>query len=164
MIDRAETPAGGGAIALDDSQRAVLTPEIEAIAAAASKPEARNTFRALAEAVAAHEVPADLAGLLGSVVEMSLTSGRARQSFGAAGESAMRVLFAKTPRGAAASASIEALNKALRELSGDTIESASASTRGPGVYAITLATGRYRLVIRFDRNGAELESAEVDLG
>ncbi|HVA67997.1 MAG TPA: hypothetical protein VNF45_01700 [Candidatus Binataceae bacterium] len=162
MIDGAEALAGG-AIALDDSQRAVLASEIDAIAAAASTAEARATFRALAEAVAAREVPADLAGLLGSVVEMSLASGRARQSYGAAGEAAMRALFAKTPRGTAAAASIDALNKALRELSGDTLETVSAATRGPGVYALTLATSRYRLVIRFDRAGAELESAEIDL-
>lgn len=162
MIDGAQAPVSG-AIALDDLQRAVLAPEIDAVAAAASTAEARDTFRALAEAVAVRELPVDLGSLLGSVVEMALASGRARQSYGAAGESAMRALFAKTPRGAAVAASVDALNKALRELSGDTLETVSATTRGPGVYALTLATSRYRLVIRFDRSGAELESAEVDL-
>jgi hypothetical protein len=154
----------GAALRLDALQRDALAAPLAAFAAAASEPTARAAWQDLTAAVAAMEVPLPLLERLGAVVEAALASGQARREGGAGAELALRALFIKTPRGRTAADSVTALNAALAALGGEPLSQASASLRGPGVYALTLETSRLRLVIGFGPDGVRAESAEVEVG
>jgi hypothetical protein len=154
----------GAALRLDALQGDTLVASLGAFAAAARDPEARAAWQDLAAAVAELEVPPPLLERLGVVVEAALASGQARREGGAGAELALRALFIKTPRGRAAADCVAALNAALAALGGEPLSAASASLRGPGVYALTLETSRLRLVIGFGPDGVRVESAEVEVG
>ncbi|HYG65218.1 MAG TPA: hypothetical protein VEL74_21740 [Thermoanaerobaculia bacterium] len=149
------------ALAVDAAQREVLLEEIAALAAAVRDPESRERYGALHAAVEAGEVGDDLAGALEGLLEMLLQTGRARRIHGADGEQSLLRLFHKTPRGAAARRSTEAVNEALRGLRGQTLENLLFTVQGPGVYRLGLATDRCRLTVEIDRHGVSVESLEV---
>lgn len=154
-------PAAEGVLALDALQRAALAAPVAAFAEAARDPAARAAWAELAAAVEATEVPGELAGRLGAVVEAILAGGRVRREHGPGAELALRALYLKTPRGRAAARAVDALNAALAELAGRPLAAASVAMRGPGVFALTLESGSARLVIRFAPDGAQAESIEV---
>jgi len=149
---------------LDSLQRDVLLPQIEAFLGAAREPEALALYQSLKESVQQMEVPANLQARLGAIVEVTLASGRARKLFGPGAELSLAALFQKTPQGKEVAESIRALNAALAKLTDQSIESASATLRGPGSYALTLKTSGCQIVIRFDGSGVRVESMEFDLG
>ena len=97
---------------LDVLQREVVGEEITALLAGLHTPKGRAPWGDLAVAVEGGAVPEPLLSRLESVLEMSLQTGRARKIHGAEGEQALLRLFHKTPRGAAARRSTEAVNAA----------------------------------------------------
>jgi hypothetical protein len=152
-----------GAIALDELQRDVLLPQIQAFIEAAADPAAREVYGALKSAVERGEVPANLQARLGAIVEIALGSGRVRKLFGPAAELALGALFQKTPRGREIAQSIRDVNGALARLAGQPIEEVAASLKSPGSYALTLKTSGYQIVVRFEPSGIRVESIEVAL-
>jgi hypothetical protein len=158
---RDDNPAD--ALALDQLQRDVLLPQIQAFIEAAADPGAREVYRALKDAVERGAVPADLQARLGAIVEIALGSGRVRKLFGPAAELALNALFQKTPRGREITQSIREVNGALARLAGQPIEEIAASLKSPGSYALTLKTSGYQIVVRFEQTGIRVESIEVAL-
>jgi hypothetical protein len=154
----------GETLKLDTLQRDLLSAQIRDFLAAAPDSPGREAFVALKDAVETMEVPPELAPRLDAIVELLLSSGRARQMYGPAAELAMSALFQKTSRGKTIAASIHELNGALAKLKGQPLEEISASLRKPGVYALTINAGGYRIAVRFAPAGASVESVEVDLG
>jgi hypothetical protein len=150
-------------IALDQLQRDVLLPQIQAFIEAAADPAAREVYSALKDAVALGQVPAGLQARLGAVVEIALSSGRVRKLFGPAAELALNALFQKTPRGREIGQSMREVNTALARLVGQPIEEIAASLKSPGSYALTLKTSGYQIVVRFEQTGVRVESIEVAL-
>lgn len=146
---------------LDTFQREVLGEEIAALLAGLPNPQARFPWEDLAAAVAEGAVPEPLLPRLESVLEMSLQTGRARKIHGADGEQALLRLFHKTPRGAAARRSTEAVNAALRALAGQTLEGLVVTSQGPGVFRLGVSTDRCKLALEIDRHGVTVESLEV---
>ncbi len=149
-------------VTLDELQRDLLLPQLEAFLAAAPDQEARAHYAALRAAITGLEVPDELAGRLGSITEVLLTSGKIRSAHGPGSELALWALYQKTPRGRDLMASVEGVNAALKELNGQSLEFAGAVARGPGAYALTLRTGELQMVIRFEPAGIRIES--VDFG
>ncbi len=153
-----------GALKLDDLQRDLLSAQIrDFISAAAYSPD-RDAFIALKHAVDSAEVPPELTTRLDAIVDLLLTTGRARQVYGPAAELSLAALFQKTPRGKAIAASVAELNGALAKLKGQTIEEVSVSMRKPAVYLLTIQAGGYRIATRFAPEGASVDSVELDLG
>jgi hypothetical protein len=146
---------------LDRLQRDILAPQLEPFLAAAADPASRASYLALRDAIETLEVPAELSGRLGAIAEVLLTSGRVRSAYGPGAEVALWSLFQKTPRGREISASIVAMNAALKRLEGQQLEHLSALARGPGAYALTLKTAECQLVIRFEPAGVRFETVEV---
>ncbi|HYU34166.1 MAG TPA: hypothetical protein VEW48_18590 [Thermoanaerobaculia bacterium] len=146
---------------LDELQREVLGEEITALLAGLHTPQARAPWGDLAVAVEGGTVPEALLPRLESVLEMSLQTGRARKIHGADGEQTLLRLFHRTPRGAAARRSTEAVNAALRTLAGQTLESLLVTSQGPGVFRLGVSTDRCKLALEFDRHGVTVESLEV---
>jgi hypothetical protein len=158
-----ETPAASP-LKLDALQRDVLLPQIQTYVAAAREPELRAEYSRLRDSVEAMEVAPELENRLGAVLELALGSGRVRRLHGAGAELSLMSLFQKTSRGRRIAESIAALNAALEQLKGQSLESASAALRVPGAYALTLKTGALQVVIRFEQGGVRVESLEVNLG
>jgi len=152
------------ALKLDTLQRDLLLAQIRDFVAAAPESPGRDAFVALNDAVEKMEVPAELAPRLDAIVELLLSSGRARHMYGPVAELALYALFQKTPRGKAIAASIHELNGALARLKGEPLEEISASLRKPGVYILTIKAGGYRVALRFAPDGAGVDSVEVDAG
>ena len=146
---------------LDALQREVVGEEVAALLFGLQAPPARAPWEDLAAAVAEGTVPDPLLPRLESVLEMSLQTGRARKIHGAEGEQALLRLFHKTPRGAAARRSTEAVNAALKALAGQTIEGMVVTSQGPGVFRLGVSTDRYKLSLEIDRHGVTVESLEV---
>lgn len=163
MTPRGSATAGAddSAIALDGIQRAALLPQLDAFLGAVGDLAAREPYLALRAAVARQDVSAELAGRLGAIVELALTSGRARAAHGPGAELALWSLFQKTPRGREIAASISALNAALAPFAGRKIEAVVAAARGPGAYALTLRAEGVVATLRFEPAGVRIENLEV---
>jgi hypothetical protein len=146
---------------LDELQRDLLLPQIEAFLAVAPDSAARADYQALRESIAASEVPDALTGRLGAMTEVLLSSGRMREAHGPAAELALWSLLQKTPRGRAILASVASVNAALKPLEGRPLEFASITARGPGAYSLTLKNAELNLVLRFEAAGVRVESVEV---
>ncbi|MBE3603938.1 hypothetical protein IMX07_09910 [bacterium] len=149
------------ALALDATQRDALLPQLDAFLGAVADPAARAPYAALRAAVADREVPAQLAERLGAILELALTSGRARAAHGPGAELALWSLFQKTPRGREIAASIGALNAALAPFAGRTLEAVAAAARGPGAYALTIRAEGVQATIRFEPAGVRIENLEI---
>jgi hypothetical protein len=147
-------------IKLDRLQCDALLPQIEAFLAATPESSARAVYVALRDAVEQLEVPEELGARLGAITEIAISSGRVRAAHGPGAELALWSLYQKTPKGRAVTASIAALNHALDELKGQSLEHAAATARAPGAYALTLKTSECQLTIRFEPDGVRVESAE----
>lgn len=147
-------------IILDELQRDLVLPHLEAFAAA-SDDAARASYGAVRQAVAALAVGSEVADRLGAIVEVLLTSGRVRREHGPGAESALWALFQKTPQGRAMTGSVQALNAALAPLVGQSLEFVNLVARSPGSYALTIRTGEFQVVVRFAPEGVRFESAEL---
>jgi hypothetical protein len=110
------------------------------------------------------EVAPELVPAMGAIVEVALSTGRIRNMFGPAAELALAALFRKTPRGEAIAGSLNELNRALAKLKDQPLGEISAALRKPGVYTLSIASGEYRIVVRFDHDGAAVESVETGGG
>jgi hypothetical protein len=155
---------GNDAVQIDKLQRDILVPQLESFLAAAPDAEARAPYLALREAIDALAVPPELAGRLGAIAEVLLTSGRVRNLYGPGAELSLWSLFQRTPRGREVANSVEAANAALKRLTGQAIEGITAIARGPAAYALTIKTGEVQIVVRFEPAGIRLENVEVGSG
>lgn len=148
-------------VKLDELQRDLLTPQIDAFLAAAPDAAARAPYTALRAAIAEGEVPDNIADRLGSIIEVLLSSGRIRHAHGPGSELALWALFQQTPRGLDLIASVDGVNAALKQILGQTITFVSAVPRGPGAYALTVRTTELQLIVRFEAAGVRIESVEI---
>jgi hypothetical protein len=148
-------------LTLESLQRDLLLLELDSFLAAVPDTAGREAYVALRDAVRALRVPHDLAERLAVVIELLLTSGKARRAYGPAADLSLWALFQKTPRGAAVSESLANLNSALKAFEGQTLEFVSVAARAPGAYTITLRSAVLQVVVRFDSAGARVEAIEV---
>jgi hypothetical protein len=146
---------------LDRLQHDILAPQLESFLAAASDKDARAPYLALREAIDAGVIPPELAGRLGAIAEVLLTSGRVRNLYGPGAELSLWSLFQKTPRGREVASSLQAVNSAFKRIAGKAIEDISAIARGPAAYALTIKTAEFELVVRFEPAGIRLETVEL---
>ena len=159
--DENQHAASAEALKLDELQRDLLSSLIQSFIAAAPQSAAREAYVALEDAVAKMEVAPELVPAMGAIVEVALSTGRIRNMFGPAAELALAALFRKTPRGEAIAGSLQELNRALAKLKDQPLGEISAALRKPGVYTLSIASGEYRIVVRFDHDGAAVESVET---
>ncbi|HEY2524276.1 MAG TPA: hypothetical protein VGI29_04400 [Candidatus Binataceae bacterium] len=157
-------PAGAPVLNLDELQRDLVLSLVQSFAAAGPQSGGRGTYAALEDAVATMKVPQELVPPLSAIVEVALSTGRVRNAFGPAAELSLTALLKKTPRGETIGASFGELNRALAKLKGRPLNEISAALRKPGAYTLTIAAGEYRIVVRFDHDGAAVESVETESG
>lgn len=145
------------------TEQELLDQEIGALGAVLRDARARERYSALREAVREGEVPDELLGHLGNLLELGLQSGRLRALYGADGEQALTRVFHRTPAGASLSDDARAVTEALSGLQEQQIEDIRISALGPGTYGLVIGTDRCQVSVRLDRAGVRVESLAVGI-
>ena len=145
------------------TEQELVIQEIGALGVLLRNPETRARYAELRSAIEAGEVPDELLGHLGNVLELGLESGRIRNLYGADGEQALARVFQRTPAGSERAAGAREVTDALAGLRGQCIEDISISAVGPGSYGITIDTDRCQITLRLDRAGARVENVAVGI-
>lgn len=148
-------------ISLTAAEQEVALAETRAVLAAATAPGYRDELRALEAAIGEGSLDDEQAESLEQIVELALQTGRVRAIYGPPGEQTALRLYRRLPRGAALTESAREVSQALGSLRGRTLEGATVTAVGPGVYTLSLTAGEARLSLRLDRQGARLTSVEV---
>jgi hypothetical protein len=146
---------------LDAEKRALLGEEIAALGSALHDPASRAAYRELAAAVAAGEVPAGLAGRLGTLLEISLASGRARRLHGPQHEAELRRIYFQTPAGSALRRQAEETTRTLAALAGQRLAAIGVTAQAPGVFRLRLDTDRCQLTLEVSQEGVAVTQLEV---
>ncbi|HEY8489567.1 MAG TPA: hypothetical protein VIO14_01110 [Dehalococcoidia bacterium] len=138
----------------------MLGPELEALTAAAVGPR-RDEYQALAEAVAAGQVPADRVGTLEGVVAMLLETGRARRRHTAEGERILTDLFRRTPAGREVVRHLEDVNRALGVLAGRTLLGVTVAMRTLGHFTVSLEAEGAAITLAVRPGGVVVDSVAI---
>jgi hypothetical protein len=151
-------------VKVGEDERPYLVAEARALAQRLADPAVRRPYEEVASGAEAGEVPEEWAGLVATLVELSLETGRAREVYGPAGVRALLALWRRTPRALELEARLEELNRALSALRGRPVRGVSVSAAGPGTYAVRIAAGDDEVRLLADRAGVRLRSIEVGGG
>lgn len=163
IVDSIDERAEASALELDDLEVALIAPHVATMAAAAAGSSSGRNYEELAAAIADRRLRPEHQATVAALLELLINSGRLRNQHGPTAEAVARGLYRRTGPGKAAAASAAALGAALAKLKDQRIEDISVSLRGPGAFAISLATTDFLLVIRIDPAGCAIESLEVNL-
>src|SRR5579859_3134841 len=101
---------------IGSTEQELLAQEIGTLGTILRDPGARARYAQLNDAVRDGEVPDELLGHLGNVLELGLQSGRLRSLYGADGEQALTRLYHRTPAGAAQQNEAKGVTEALEGL------------------------------------------------
>lgn len=148
-------------VPVDEAAREPLLLETAALREALTDVEARAHYDALSRAVAAGEVPDDLASPLERVLEIGLRTGRVRRLHGVHAEAALARVFHGTAKGRALGAAVGEVNTALGALAGQPLERLSVTAKGPGAYALTVETGAATLTLEIGPEGVAVKDVSV---
>jgi hypothetical protein len=143
------------------TEQELLTQEINDLTRLLRDPLARARYGELAETIREGDVPEELLGHLGNVLELGLQSGRLRALYGADGEQILTRLYHRTPTGATLQDEAKSVSHALSGLQAQTIEEIRVSALGPGSYGVMIDTDRCQINIRLDRAGVRVESLAI---
>jgi hypothetical protein len=148
---------------LDVDERELIGLELAALLPALEGPR-REHYQALADTVAGGTVPAELIPQLESLLELVLQTARARKLYRAEGERVLTGLLRRTPRGRELGDHLSAVNKALRALTGHTLNGARVGMRTLGHFTVTLQTDAATLTIAVRPDSLNVESVAVGDG
>jgi len=163
IVDSTDEGAEAGLLELNDLEVALIAPHVAKMTGVAADSASRHRYEELAAAISDHRLAPEHQATVAAVLELLINSGRLRNQNGPTAEAVARGLYRRTGPGKAAAASAAALGAALAKLKDQRIEDISVSLRGPGSYALSLATTDFQLVIRIDPAGCRIESLEVNL-
>jgi hypothetical protein len=162
-VDSIDERADDSTLELNDLEVALIAPHVAKMMDAAADAASRHRYEELATAIADRRLRPEHQGTVAALIELLINSGRLRSQNGPTAEAVARGLYRRTGPGKTAAASAAALSAALAKLKDQRIEDVSVSLRGPGSYAMSLATNDFQLVIRIDPSGCRIESLEVNL-
>ena len=104
------------------------------------------------------EVPDNLLTTLERILGASLQGGRARHLYKAEGERLLTRLLLRTPGGQRLQEGLDAVNQALRSLSGRHLDQVRVAMRAPGHFTVSLQTEGVGLVLVVRPDGVAVES------
>lgn len=149
-----------GALDLTDEERELLSLELAALLPALSG-ERKEAYESLAEAVEQNSVPDDLLPLLEGLTKLSLETGRARRIYRAEGERVLTNLFLKTPSGRKFTQTLNDVNKALRTLKGQKIQSVRVGMRTLGHFTVTIEAESVVITLAIRPDSVTVDSVSV---
>jgi hypothetical protein len=150
----------GTPLELKPAEQEILLQDVPAFARTLKDPAARERYAVLTAAVEASVVPAELHGLLETMLELALQTKAIHRRHGPDAERALTDLFFRTGRGAAQRQAARDVTRALEALKGLTIERISV-TAAPGRHVIAISTDRAHLTLSVDRGGVQVDRVEV---
>lgn len=150
------------AVTLDDEERELLQLELRSFLKALSG-QRRERYEALDQALgdAPASVPADLLPALESVLELALSTGRARQLYRAEGERILTAVLRRTPHGKQLAAQLDEVNQALRVVTGETLDAVRVRMRTLGHYTVTIQSRATTITLAVRPDGVQVESVAV---
>jgi hypothetical protein len=148
------------AVALSDEEGAVLGAELDALLPAFDGARL-DRYLALAEAVHAGEVDDELVPELESVLELSLSTARARRLYSAEGERLLTEVLRRTPRGRDLQDQLDQVNAALSAVAGATLRSVSVRMRTLGNFTVTVTSDAASLTLAVRPDGVAVEAVSV---
>lgn len=146
---------------IDPLIRPILGEQVAALAALVRDPERSAAYTVLAGQVEAGEVTAEHVESLERVLEISLQTGRVRNTETPQIEKALLSLYHRTPTGKATVSEVRETNEALAALAGQQVESLKFSASIPGTYRIALETDKCDVSIEIDRDGVRVRNIAV---
>lgn len=148
--------------AIAESIRAELRLDLAAWAEMTRDPRVLAEIEALRATVELGVVPAPLLPTFERLLDLALSTGRARRLHGPEVERAYRALFRSTPEGERQERAIDAVNGALRGLVGRPLAGVEIESRGPGVIRIEIATETVRIALDVDAHGLSVASLTAE--
>ena len=145
---------------LQPTEQEILRQDVPAFARTLKDPASQERYAALAEAVESGSIPANLHGLLETMLELALQTKAIHRRHGPDAERALTDLYFRTGRGAAQRQAARDVTRALQALAGQTIEKI-AVTAAPGRHVIAINTDRAHLTLSVDRGGVQVDRVEV---
>lgn len=153
---RAEAP-----LELSPEERELVGEELDAFVPALQEGPRRATYQALAQTVEDGAVPPELQDALGTVLELALSTARARKLYKAEGEKILTGLFKRTPTGQALGHHLDKVNKALASLAGHELQGAKVRMRTIGHFTLMLKTDGPTVTVAVRPDGVEVEKIAV---
>jgi hypothetical protein len=147
-------------LTLETAEQELLLQDVPAFARNLKDPASQARYAALAEAVAAGEIPTELERSLQTMLELALQSKAIRNRHGPDAERTLSDLYFRTSRGASLRAAARDVTRALQALQGQTIEKISV-TAGAGRHTISINTDRAQLTLSVDNSGVAVDRVEV---
>jgi hypothetical protein len=139
---------------LEAAEAEVLASDAAAFANALSDANAQARYLRVAELALQGEVPDELVPAVEAMLELLFDRGKPSN------RAVLQAVFAKTPRGKQQSSAAREVNKALRTLRGQRVESLRI-TAGPSRHTLVLETDRCKLTLELDSAGARVASLEA---
>ena len=153
--DGAEEP-----IALDEEEIELVTSDLDVLLPTLQGPR-HERYTQLRDAVAAGQVPPELAPALESLLELTLQTARARGRYTAEGEQALTRLYGRTPGGRELAGHLRKVNQALTSLHGHEVESVGVRMRTVGHFTITIQTDGASITLAARPDSVDVESIAV---
>lgn len=153
MSAAAAAPSAASALAIEPSEREPLLAEIDRFAGSIERPETRERYLRLREAVLAGTVGEELVEALESLLEIALGARSVHRFHGPGAERALLGLYGRTPKGAAVEEASRAANRALEAVRGQRIESLAFRPGLPGSHRLVVETDRCRLTLEIGPAG-----------
>jgi hypothetical protein len=149
-------------IRLTDDELDVAISEVRAVRDLVHEGEYRDTLDdILADLEDGRTIDGEHADEVDRLLTLSLQSGRVRAIYGPGGEQAALKLFRRLPSGSDLAATARAVNEALGALAGRTLEQATVTAAGPGVFTLSLVAEGAELTVKLDRQGVRIGSVAL---
>ena len=160
----AETPESDEAqLAIGQRERALLLPDIAQLAERITAPALREAYAVLRDAIESGSISGPDLKTLEDFLAMGLQTGRFRHQRGPEAAVMLNRLYAKTPRGIAAGAAADGVNKALGALVGQEIGALSIRATVPGSYELVVETEACQMTVGISPDGLRVVSIEAGL-
>jgi len=148
-------------VTLKPDVQELLREELAAFVEALPADQVPAEYAAVAAAVEAGELPDEVLGPVGALLEVGLQTGRIRKVHRAAAEQSLLRLYGQTPAGKQQAQTIAEVNAALAQLEGQQIETVRVLMRIPGSYLLQINTADCEMTLRFTPDGAGVDSVAV---
>lgn len=146
---------------LSPEERELVEEELDAFVPHLEEGPRRATYQALQQTVEDGAVPPELQDALGSVLELALSTARARKLYKAEGEKILTGLFKRTRTGKALGEHLKKVNEALDSLAGHQLSGAKVRMRTIGHFTLTLKTDGPTVTVAVRPDGVEVEKIAV---
>jgi hypothetical protein len=123
----------------------------------------RTEFSGLLIAINEQKIDDSQLPVLTYVLELLLTTGEIRKQYSPIEEHKILRLYNKTPAGKERKDNIDELNRSLKALNGQNIESISFSVKMPGVYGISITTDKCELSLNANQSGIYADKLEIEI-